>query len=68
VFSDSYALGDTRGKAARFSEVIRAVANEGPQIITWHGEDVAVIVDIVVTRNGGDFERAGVQVLHPFAG
>jgi prevent-host-death family protein len=30
----------------RFSEVIRAVADEGPQIITRHGEDVAVIVDI----------------------
>ncbi len=30
----------------RFSEVIRAVASEGPQVITRHGEDVAVIVDI----------------------
>ena len=30
----------------RFSEMIRAVANKGPQIITRHGEDVAVVVDI----------------------
>jgi prevent-host-death family protein len=30
----------------RFSEMIRAVAHEGPQIITRHGEEVAVIVDI----------------------
>jgi prevent-host-death family protein len=30
----------------RFSEMIRAVMSEGPQIITRHGEDVAVVVDI----------------------
>src|ERR1700761_2064204 len=30
----------------RFSEMIRAVTGEGPQIITRHGEDVAVVVDI----------------------
>ena len=30
----------------RFSEMIRAVTTEGPQVITRHGEDVAVIVDI----------------------
>ena len=30
----------------RFSEVIRAVEREGPQIITRHGEDVAVIIDM----------------------
>jgi prevent-host-death family protein len=30
----------------RFSEMIRAVTTEGPQIITRHGEDVAVVVDI----------------------
>jgi prevent-host-death family protein len=30
----------------RFSEVIRAVERDGPQIITRHGEDVAVIIDI----------------------
>jgi prevent-host-death family protein len=30
----------------RFSEMIRAVVHEGPQIITRHGEEVAVVVDI----------------------
>lgn len=30
----------------RFSEMIRAVTKEGPQVITRHGEDVAVVVDI----------------------
>jgi prevent-host-death family protein len=30
----------------RFSEMIRAVTSEGPQVITRHGEDVAVLVDI----------------------
>lgn len=30
----------------RFSEMIRAVVHEGPQVITRHGEDVAVVVDI----------------------
>ena len=30
----------------RFSEMIRAVTSEGPQVITRHGEDVAVVLDI----------------------
>jgi prevent-host-death family protein len=30
----------------RFSEMIRAVTSEGPQVITRHGEDVAVVVDM----------------------
>ena len=30
----------------RFSEMIRAVVSEGPQVITRHGEDVAVVLDI----------------------
>lgn len=30
----------------RFSEVLRAVQNDGPQTITRHGEDVAVVIDI----------------------
>jgi prevent-host-death family protein len=29
----------------KFSEVLRAVANSGPQIITRHGEEIAVIMD-----------------------
>lgn len=34
----------------RFSEMIRAVMRDGPQVITRHGEDVAVVVDIVEYR------------------
>ena len=30
----------------RFSEMLRAVTGDGPQIITRHGEDVAVVVEI----------------------
>nr|WP_187361062.1 type II toxin-antitoxin system Phd/YefM family antitoxin [Phytoactinopolyspora mesophila] len=30
----------------RFSEVLRAVAEDGPQTITRHGEAIAVIIDI----------------------
>jgi prevent-host-death family protein len=34
----------------RFREVIRAAMREGPQFITRHGEDIAVIVDITEYR------------------
>ena len=34
----------------RFSEVLRAVEREGPQTITRHGEEVAVVVDIAEYR------------------
>lgn len=34
----------------RFSEMIRAVEHEGPQVITRHGEEVAVVVDIAEYR------------------
>ena len=30
----------------RFSEVLRRAKAEGPQIVTKHGQDVAVVVDI----------------------
>jgi prevent-host-death family protein len=30
----------------RFSEVLRAVEKDGPQTITKHGEEVAVVIDI----------------------
>lgn len=30
----------------RFSEVLRAVESEGPQIVTRHGEEIAVVMDI----------------------
>ena len=34
----------------RFSEMIRAVVRDGPQVITKHGEDIAVVVDIAEYR------------------
>ena len=34
----------------RFSEMIRAVAHRGPQVITRHGENVAVVVDFAECR------------------
>jgi prevent-host-death family protein len=34
----------------RFSEMIRAVTHDGPQVITRHGEEVAVVVDIAEYR------------------
>jgi prevent-host-death family protein len=30
----------------RFSELLRRVASDGPQYVTKHGKDVAVVVDI----------------------
>jgi prevent-host-death family protein len=30
----------------RFSELIRSVQADGPQFVTKHGEDVAVVIDI----------------------
>jgi prevent-host-death family protein len=30
----------------RFSEMIRAVTSQGPQVITRHGEDVAIVIEI----------------------
>ncbi|WP_239334689.1 type II toxin-antitoxin system Phd/YefM family antitoxin [Frankia sp. CiP3] len=34
----------------RFSEVLRAVRDDGPQTITRHGEEVAVVIDIAEYR------------------
>ncbi|GAA0433294.1 antitoxin [Acrocarpospora corrugata] len=45
----------------RFSEVVRRAVSEGPQVVTRHGEEVAVVVDIAEYRRltGGapDFRR-----------
>jgi prevent-host-death family protein len=45
----------------RFSELIRSVETEGPQVVTRHGEEVAVVVDIAEYRRlcgaGSDFKR-----------
>ena len=34
----------------RFSEMLRAVAHDGPRIITRHGEEVAVVMEIAECR------------------
>ena len=34
----------------RFSELIRTAHVEGPQVVTRHGEEIAVVVDIVDYR------------------
>lgn len=34
----------------RFSELLRSVTTEGPQIVTRHGEEIAVVVDIAEYR------------------
>ena len=34
----------------RFSEVLRRVAREGPQAVTRHGQEVAVIIDMAEYR------------------
>lgn len=34
----------------RFSEVLRAVETDGPQTITRHGQEVAVVIDIAEYR------------------
>jgi prevent-host-death family protein len=30
----------------RFSELLRAALSEGPQVVTRHGEEIAVVIDI----------------------
>lgn len=45
----------------RFSELIRSVTTEGPQVVTRHGEEVAVVIDIAEYRRlrggGADFKQ-----------
>jgi len=44
----------------RFSELIRSVETDGPQFVTRHGEEVAVVINIAEYRRlrgvGGDFK------------
>lgn len=35
----------------RFSDVVRRAHDEGPQIVTRHGEEVAVVLDIAEYRH-----------------
>lgn len=39
-----------QGAKQRFSEVLRAVERDGPQTITKHGEEVAVVMDVAEYR------------------
>ncbi|WP_436759076.1 type II toxin-antitoxin system Phd/YefM family antitoxin [Streptosporangium sp. V21-05] len=45
----------------RFSEVVWRAVNEGPQVVTRHGEEVAVVIDIAEYRrlrgDAPDFRR-----------
>lgn len=50
----------------RFSEVLRAVEKDGPQTITRHGEEVAVVVDIKEYRRLSGHRRTFVEHLMAF--
>lgn len=51
----------------RFSEVLRAVEKDGPQTITRHGEEVAVVIDIQSYRQlTGRHNRDFVELLMAF--
>jgi prevent-host-death family protein len=48
----------------RFSELIRSVEVDGPQFVTRHGEEVAVVIDIAEyrrLRGGGQDFKAFLQ-------
>jgi prevent-host-death family protein len=34
----------------RFSELIRTASTDGPQVVTRHGEEIAVVIDIAEYR------------------
>ena len=50
----------------RFSELLRAAASEGPQIVTRHGQEIAVVIDVTEfhrlrgdTNDFKDYLRSG---------
>ncbi|MGH3736761.1 MAG: type II toxin-antitoxin system Phd/YefM family antitoxin [Micromonosporaceae bacterium] len=47
----------------RFSEVLRAVERDGPQIITRHGEEVAVVISIEEYRGQAEPQQFGDALL-----
>jgi len=51
----------------RFSEVIERARTEGPQTITRHGAERAVVLTLV-TRNTRDFAATGVMLVDPWRG
>jgi prevent-host-death family protein len=50
----------------RFSEVLRAVAKEGPQIITRHGEEFAAIINIEEFRRLTGPKRSFIDHIRSF--
>ncbi|MGH3728896.1 MAG: type II toxin-antitoxin system Phd/YefM family antitoxin [Micromonosporaceae bacterium] len=50
----------------RFSEVLRAVEREGPQVITRHGEQVAVVISISDYRKSAEPSKSFVDHLLAF--
>lgn len=50
----------------RFSEVLRAVENDGPQTITRHGEEIAVIIDMVEYRRLAEPKKNFAEYLMAF--
>jgi prevent-host-death family protein len=50
----------------RFSELIRLVENEGPQIVTRHGEEIAVVVDIMEWRRVSEAPEADFKLFLRF--
>jgi prevent-host-death family protein len=62
--SDHWQIQDAK---QRFSEMIRAVTRDGPQVITRHGEDVAVVVGIAEYRRltGPGKDLAGILLGGP---
>lgn len=58
VVADQWQLQEAK---QHFSELIRAVQTRGPQIVTKHGEQVAVVLDIV------DYRRmTGAEIVEDF--
>lgn len=51
--SDHWQLQEAK---QRFSELIRSVETSGPQFVTKHGEEVAVVIDVAEYRRlrGGE--------------
>jgi antitoxin Phd len=53
---DAWKLQDAK---ARFSEVVDRALHEGPQVVTWHGENAVVVVayrDFVGAEPAQDFK------------
>lgn len=50
----------------RFSEVLRAVERDGPQTITRHGQEVAVVIDMAEYRRLTGHKRSFAEHLMAF--